>query len=107
MSKKKVTEQLWEAIDGSIYVVEPEDVKIEFTGIRPGEKLTEELRFPSEIATPTSHPQVFSLRESAECHLDHPTLADLELRCRTQAGAQEIGMLLGKLINQDGIRLAV
>jgi FlaA1/EpsC-like NDP-sugar epimerase len=38
------------------------DVKIEFTGIRPGEKLFEELYLDSEKIEATAHPQVFCLR---------------------------------------------
>jgi len=38
------------------------DVKIEFTGMRPGEKLFEELYLDSEKIEPTAHPQVFCLR---------------------------------------------
>ncbi len=40
------------------------DVRIDFTGIRPGEKLFEELYLDSESIVPTAHPQVFSLRSS-------------------------------------------
>jgi FlaA1/EpsC-like NDP-sugar epimerase len=36
-----------------------EDIKIEEIGIRPGEKLNEELTFESETALPTSHPKIF------------------------------------------------
>jgi FlaA1/EpsC-like NDP-sugar epimerase len=38
------------------------DIEIRVTGIRPGEKLTEELRTPEEAPTPTSHPSIVSLR---------------------------------------------
>ena len=34
------------------------DIEIEFTGVRPGEKLHEELFFGREAATPTEHPRV-------------------------------------------------
>jgi FlaA1/EpsC-like NDP-sugar epimerase len=36
-----------------------EDITIEFSGIRPGEKLFEELSFDSENATTTRHPKIF------------------------------------------------
>lgn len=36
-----------------------QDIKIVETGIRPGEKLNEELRFQSEETRPTSHPKIF------------------------------------------------
>lgn len=39
-----------------------EDVEIVFTGMRPGEKLYEELLITSEDTRPTEHPQVFAAR---------------------------------------------
>ena len=36
-----------------------DDIKIEFSGIRPGEKLFEELSFDAENATKTRHPKIF------------------------------------------------
>jgi FlaA1/EpsC-like NDP-sugar epimerase len=41
------------------------DIEIRVTGIRPGEKLEEELRQPSEQAMPTAHPAVCALRDTA------------------------------------------
>src|SRR6185295_18374894 len=38
------------------------DVRIEFTGMRPGEKLFEELYFSAEKVHPTAHPRIFCLR---------------------------------------------
>lgn len=35
------------------------DIEIVETGIRPGEKLNEELKFETEVALPTSHPKIF------------------------------------------------
>ena len=36
-----------------------EDIQIVETGMRPGEKLYEELVFPTEETVPTSHPKIF------------------------------------------------
>lgn len=39
-----------------------EDVQIAFTGLRPGEKLVEELRGAEESAMPTAHPSIMSVQ---------------------------------------------
>jgi FlaA1/EpsC-like NDP-sugar epimerase len=38
------------------------DIPIEVTGVRPGEKLSEELHLEHEVPLPTSHPEVVQLR---------------------------------------------
>jgi FlaA1/EpsC-like NDP-sugar epimerase len=38
------------------------DIEIKFTGVRPGEKLYEELRHTEESHEPTEHPRIFKLR---------------------------------------------
>ena len=43
-----------------------DDIEIVFTGLRPGEKLYEELYFQDEQRVPTNHPKVF-------CALHRPT----------------------------------
>jgi FlaA1/EpsC-like NDP-sugar epimerase len=44
--------------------LEPEvDVPIEITGLRPGEKIYEELLLDMELALPTQHPKIFCARE--------------------------------------------
>ena len=49
-----------------------DDIEIEFTGLRPGEKLYEELYFDDERRVSTSHPKVF-------CAMHRPAeLADVE-----------------------------
>jgi FlaA1/EpsC-like NDP-sugar epimerase len=42
-----------------------EDIAIEFTGLRPGEKLFEELNYSAETSHPTQHPQIFRLSTEA------------------------------------------
>lgn len=41
------------------------DIEIRFTGVRPGEKLYEELFFSSEAANPTHHPKVLRAKNGA------------------------------------------
>jgi FlaA1/EpsC-like NDP-sugar epimerase len=41
------------------------DIEIRFTGLRPGEKLYEELFFDSESAVPTDHPKVLRARNGS------------------------------------------
>jgi FlaA1/EpsC-like NDP-sugar epimerase len=45
------------------------DIKIVYPGIRPGEKLNEELHHTLENQTPTSHPRISRL--TGEAHLCH------------------------------------
>jgi FlaA1/EpsC-like NDP-sugar epimerase len=42
------------------------DIEIQFTGMRPGEKLYEEMFFDHELAAPTEHPKVLRARDQLE-----------------------------------------
>lgn len=53
---------------------EGSDIEIEFTGIRPGEKLYEEMFFNDEIAEPTEHPKVLRARNGR-----HDVISDVEI----------------------------
>jgi FlaA1/EpsC-like NDP-sugar epimerase len=59
------------------------DIKIVETGMRPGEKLNEELRFESEETAPTSHPKIFihkiATLDSETCEFALRRLAELVL----------------------------
>jgi FlaA1/EpsC-like NDP-sugar epimerase len=54
---------------------EGHDVEIRFTGLRPGEKLYEELFFSAENALPTAHAKVLRARNAA-LRLDGKTTVD-------------------------------
>lgn len=57
------------------------DIRIEFTGIRPGEKLFEELRLDHESVEKTPHPQIFLLRAEKSSGLEDGVLGELEKSC--------------------------
>jgi FlaA1/EpsC-like NDP-sugar epimerase len=61
------------------------DIKIEFIGLRPGEKLYEELITADENARPTFHPKILMLKGSA-CDLDllNGKIHELESLTQTQ-----------------------
>ncbi len=44
-------------------LIEGDDIEIQFTGARPGEKLYEEMFFSDEMAEPTEHPKVLRARK--------------------------------------------
>ena len=58
-----------------------EDIEIKFTGLKPGEKLYEELQHRSEDYAPTGHPRINAAREFREC-------AERERHGRRRVGAR-------------------
>jgi FlaA1/EpsC-like NDP-sugar epimerase len=59
---------------------EGSDIEIEFTGIRPGEKLYEEMFFNHEIAEPTEHAKILRARNGL-----HSVCTDLEIGALVEA----------------------
>jgi FlaA1/EpsC-like NDP-sugar epimerase len=53
------------------------DIEIEFTGVRPGEKLYEEMFFNDEIAESTEHPKVLRARNGRHDVISDPTISKL------------------------------
>ncbi|HEY1902827.1 MAG TPA: polysaccharide biosynthesis protein [Terracidiphilus sp.] len=56
------------------------DIEIEFTGVRPGEKLFEELSLHDEQLTPTSHSRISSLASSENVDTERVAVLVKELR---------------------------
>ncbi len=76
----------------------PDDVPILFTGLRPGEKLHEELVPDSDSALPSAHPQILVARLGALPRQDiHDALRDLVARARTGDDAGVRGLLASVL----------
>jgi FlaA1/EpsC-like NDP-sugar epimerase len=59
------------------------DIEIKFIGMRPGEKLFEELRHSEETHEPTEHPRIFKLRSGQGPEGDAAWLAELDAAAAT------------------------
>lgn len=84
------------------------DIAIKYTGLRPGEKLFEELFYPSEGFSDTPHPRIHSARQGAALSREAlcAALEDLQtaLQVQSDAAAAEV---LGRLVpgwGQGGLR---
>jgi FlaA1/EpsC-like NDP-sugar epimerase len=53
------------------------DINIEFTGVRPGEKLYEEMFFSHEVAEPTTHPKILRAKSGVEQYRTDETINEL------------------------------
>jgi FlaA1/EpsC-like NDP-sugar epimerase len=71
----KITDLARQMIELSGFKPE-EDIEIKFVGLRPGEKLFEELRYGTERHLPTAHPRIMHF--VGETVLDEPRIVDLE-----------------------------
>lgn len=63
-----------------------EDIEITFSGLKPGEKLFEELQHHTEAYTPTQHPRI--MRFTSQATFDPAALADLEQTLHTSDSNQ-------------------
>ncbi len=78
--------------------VSEQDIEIRFTGMRPGEKLYEEVFFDEENASPTEHPKVLRAR-NAELHIARQgSLSALITLARRNGDADEIRRAIKQLV---------
>jgi FlaA1/EpsC-like NDP-sugar epimerase len=70
-----------------------EDIEIKFSGVRPGEKLFEELSTDTEHATKTKHPKIFIGRIAAtDAAAAHRTIDELVALAVQPDGADSLGI---------------
>jgi FlaA1/EpsC-like NDP-sugar epimerase len=74
------------------------DIELSFTGLRPGEKLTEELFFGAEHAIPTHHPKVLRARHAALPAGSSGAIAELIERASRGADEIELRRRLNELV---------
>ena len=79
-----------------------DDVGIQFSGMRPGEKLFEELLLTDEVARPTEHPQIFAVKASQAPDSDwwRSVLARLH-DALAQQSAQGVRAILDEVVARD------
>ena len=75
-----------------------DDVEIRFTGMRPGEKLYEELFFDEENAEPTEHPKVLRAKNAALEFPGRYTVDDLLADARDNLSADELRRAICRLV---------
>ena len=73
-----------------------EDIEIKFSGVRPGEKLFEELATDAEHASKTKHPKIFIGRiATSDAAVAHSAIDDLLALALRPEGADSSGIRCG------------
>jgi FlaA1/EpsC-like NDP-sugar epimerase len=83
------------------------DIQIEFTGVRPGEKLYEEMFFSHESAEPTSHPKVLRARSGLEQYCSDEAIDQLIQLAQTGADEKTLRGVLRRLVPDFADRIAI
>jgi FlaA1/EpsC-like NDP-sugar epimerase len=83
------------------------DITIEFTGIRPGEKLYEEMFFSHEVAEPTDHPKILRARNGIEAYCGDEQIAQLVEMAATGADERSLRTTLRRLVPDFVERLSI
>jgi FlaA1/EpsC-like NDP-sugar epimerase len=83
------------------------DINIEFTGIRPGEKLYEEMFFSHEVAESTTHPKILRARSGVEQYCGDEAIDQLIEMARNGSDAAGLRGVLRRLVPDFADRLAI
>lgn len=85
---------------------EPSEVKIDFVGLRPGEKIHEELEMSGETIVPTSHSRISVARAQAPIGTDFMDLVERLLQGAEARDSAEVDALLAKLVGDVKLPLS-
>ncbi|HEX7420711.1 MAG TPA: nucleoside-diphosphate sugar epimerase/dehydratase [Thermoanaerobaculia bacterium] len=83
------------------------DIKIEFTGVRPGEKLYEEMFFSHEVAETTGHPKILRAKSGLEQYCGDEAIDELIQMAHNGADAKALRVLLRRLVPDFAERIAI
>jgi FlaA1/EpsC-like NDP-sugar epimerase len=75
-----------------------QDIKVVFSGVRPGEKLYEEMFWGDEMAVPTEHPKILRTRQNQAAEKPDCLLDQLMLEAEGNASAAKLRSLLRKIV---------
>lgn len=83
------------------------DIRIEFTGVRPGEKLYEEMFFSHEVAEPTSHPKILRAKSGLEQYCSDEAIEQLIQLARNGADEKTLRGVLRRLVPDFADRITI
>jgi FlaA1/EpsC-like NDP-sugar epimerase len=83
------------------------DIQIEFTGVRPGEKLYEEMFFSHEVAESTDHPKILRAKSGLEQYCSDETISQLVELAMHGADEKALRAMLRKMVPDFLDRIAI
>jgi FlaA1/EpsC-like NDP-sugar epimerase len=83
------------------------DINIEFSGVRPGEKLYEEMFFSHEVAEATGHPKILRAKSGLEQYCGDEAIAELIQMARNGADERTLRTILRRLVPDFADRITI
>jgi FlaA1/EpsC-like NDP-sugar epimerase len=83
------------------------DIEIEFSGVRPGEKLYEEMFFSHEVAEPTEHPKILRAKSGLEQYCGDEAIDELVQMAQAGSDAKTLRVLLRRLVPDFADRITI
>jgi FlaA1/EpsC-like NDP-sugar epimerase len=83
------------------------DITIEFTGVRPGEKLYEEMFFSHEVAEATEHPKILRAKSGLEQYCSDDAIEQLIQMALGGADDRTLRLALRRLVPDFAERITI